>query len=47
MIRGFFATTSVHPALERVFATLDFSYVLLPNDDARTVDVVLRLEKKH
>jgi outer membrane protein assembly factor BamA len=46
-IRGFFATTNVHPALERVFATVNFSYVLTPNDEARTVDVVLRLEKKH
>jgi len=46
-IRGFFATTNVHPALERVFATIKFSYILRVNDDAQTVDVELHLEKKH
>jgi hypothetical protein len=46
-IRGFFATAGVHPALERVFATVNVSYVLHPNDDSHTVDVVLRLDRKH
>jgi outer membrane protein assembly factor BamA len=45
-IRGFFATYNVHPALERVFATVNFKYVLHLNDDMHTVDVVLRLEKR-
>jgi hypothetical protein len=46
-ILGFFATTSVNPKLERVFATVDVKYVMRPNDDSRTVDLTLRLEKKH
>jgi hypothetical protein len=46
-IRGFFATQGVNPTLERVFATVNLSYVLHLNDAPRTVDVVLRLERKH
>ena len=46
-ILGFFATTAVNPKLERVFATVDVKYVMRPNDDARTVDLTLRLERKH
>lgn len=46
-ILGFFATHGVNPALERVFATVDLKYVMNFNDDARTVDLVLRLERKH
>jgi outer membrane protein assembly factor BamA len=46
-VRGFFATHDVDPALERVFATINFSYSLHLNDATRTVDVVLRLEKRH
>ncbi len=45
-IRGFFATQGVNPALERVFAAINVSYSLHLNDEARTVDVALRLEKK-
>jgi outer membrane protein assembly factor BamA len=45
-IRGFFATYGVNPALERVFATINYSYSLHLNDNARTVDVFLRLEKR-
>jgi outer membrane protein insertion porin family len=46
-IRGFFATHDVNPALERVFATINYSCVLHINDDSRAVDVVLQLERKH
>jgi hypothetical protein len=46
-ILEFFATTDVNPKLERVFATVDVKYVMRPNDDAHTVDLTLRLERKH
>jgi hypothetical protein len=46
-ILGFFATHDVNPALERVFASVDVKYVLNLNDEARVVDLVLRLERKH
>jgi outer membrane protein assembly factor BamA len=46
-IRGFFATQGVHPALERVFSTVNLSYVIHPNEDSHTIDLTLRLEKKH
>jgi outer membrane protein assembly factor BamA len=46
-IRGFFATNGVHPSLERVFANVNLSYVMHLNDDTHTVDLALRLEKKH
>ena len=46
-IRGFFATHGVHPALERVFATVNLKYTLVLNEPMHTVDVALRLEKKH
>jgi outer membrane protein assembly factor BamA len=46
-IRGFFATHNVNPALERVFATVNFKYNLQLNDENHTVDVTLRLEKRH
>jgi outer membrane protein insertion porin family len=45
-INGFFATYAVNPALERVFATVNYKYTLTLNDDTHTVDVVLRLEKR-
>ncbi len=45
-ILGFFATHAVNPALERVFATVDIKYTLHPDDEARTVDVDIRLERK-
>jgi len=41
------ATHDVNPALERVFASANLSYSLNLHDDARTVDVDLRLERKH
>jgi outer membrane protein assembly factor BamA len=46
-IIGFFATHNVHPALERVFATVNPKYVTTLNDDTHTVDVVLRLDKRN
>jgi outer membrane protein assembly factor BamA len=46
-IRGFFATHGIHPALERVFATVNLKYTLVLNEPNHTVDVALRLEKKH
>ncbi|MGA2886904.1 MAG: POTRA domain-containing protein [Terracidiphilus sp.] len=46
-ILGFFAIGDANPALKRVFAAVNCKYVLNPNDDAHTVDVTLRLEKKH
>jgi outer membrane protein insertion porin family len=45
-IRGFFATYHVNPALEHVFATVNFKYTMHFNDDNHSVDLVLRLEKK-
>jgi len=46
-ILGFFATHDVNPALERIFSTVDFTYAMHLNDDTRTVDLKLKLEKKH
>ena len=46
-IRGYFATHDVYPMLERVFAVVNLSYVLNVHNEDRTVDVTLRLEKKH
>jgi outer membrane protein assembly factor BamA len=46
-IVGMTATHEVNPALERVFATTNLSYSLNLHDDVRTVDVDLRLERKH
>jgi hypothetical protein len=40
----YYATSD--PALSRVFKAVNCKYVLHLNDDAHTVDVVLRLEKK-
>jgi outer membrane protein insertion porin family len=45
-ILALLATHGVNPALERVFSTVNCKYVLHLNDEARTVDVVLRLEKR-
>ena len=45
-IRGFFATHGVNPGLEQIFATVKISYSLHLNDENRTVDVALQLEKK-
>lgn len=46
-IRGFFATHGVNPALERVFATVDANYTMHLNDDNHSIDLILRLERKH
>jgi outer membrane protein insertion porin family len=46
-ILGFFASYAVNPKLERVFATVDVKYVMRPNEDTHTVDLTLRLERKH
>ncbi len=45
-ILGFFATHDVNPQLERIFAAVKVKYVLKVNDDARTVDTTIRLERK-
>lgn len=45
-ILGFFATHSVNPKLERIFAVVNCKYVLRLNDDTHTVDVTLRLERR-
>ncbi len=45
-ISGFFSMHGVNPALEQVFSGVSFKYTLHPNDDARSVDVNLTLEKK-
>jgi len=41
------ATQGVHPILERVFAATTLRYRLSLHDDVHTVDVILRLEKRH
>ena len=45
-VRGYFATHDVNPKLERIFALVNCKYVLHLNDASKTVDVVLRLEKR-
>jgi outer membrane protein assembly factor BamA len=45
-ILSFTATTGVNPALEEFFKTVNLRYALKINDDAKTVDVFLRFEKK-
>jgi len=45
-ILGFFATHDVNPQLERIFAAVKVKYVLKINDDTRTVDTTIRLERK-
>ena len=46
-ILGLAATHGVDPALERVFANVNLRYALNLHDDVRTVDVLMRLERKH
>ena len=46
-VLGYFATHDVNPALERVFATVNLKYNVQLNDENHTVDVTLRLEKRH
>jgi hypothetical protein len=46
VILGFFATHDVNPQLERIFATVNVKYVLKVNDDTRTVDASIRLQRK-
>jgi len=46
-IRSFFAIDrTVNPMLNRVFAAVDCRYTLHLNDEKRTVDVTLRLDRK-
>jgi outer membrane protein assembly factor BamA len=45
-ILGFFATHDVNPQLERIFAAVSIKYSLHVNDDSKTVDTTLRLEKR-
>ncbi len=46
-IRSFYATdASVNPTLNRLFANVDCKYTLRLNDEKRTVDVTLRLDRK-
>ena len=45
-ILNFFAIGDANPQLKRVFSSVNCKYILKLNDDVRTVDVVLRLEKK-
>jgi hypothetical protein len=44
--RGFFATQNVHPELERIFATATVRYEQIQNDDAHTVDLVVKMVRK-
>ncbi|MGA2350962.1 MAG: POTRA domain-containing protein [Terracidiphilus sp.] len=44
---GFYATHDVNPALERTIASNKFIFSTRLNDETHTVDVALRLEKKH
>lgn len=46
-IRGFTATQGVNPTLERIFAVVNLRYTLHMHDDVHTIDLDLRLEKKH
>jgi hypothetical protein len=46
-ILAYYAIGDANPTLARVFASVNCKFVLDLNDEARTVDVVLRLEKKH
>lgn len=46
-IVNFFAIGDANPALARVFATASCRYTLSLNDHDHTVDVTLRLERKH
>lgn len=45
-ILGMFATTGVNPQLERIGAVVKIKYDLKLNETNKTVDVVLRLERK-
>ena len=45
-VRGFYAIGDRNPTLNRLFAAVNCKYTLTLNDDIRTVDVVLRLEKR-
>jgi outer membrane protein insertion porin family len=46
-VRNFYAIGDINPTLKRIFAAVNCSYVLTLNDVPRTVDVALKLEKKH
>jgi outer membrane protein insertion porin family len=46
-VRGFYAIGDRNPTLNRLFAAVNCRYNLTLNDDTHTVDVVLKLEKRH
>ncbi len=46
VILEFFSAHGPNPALEQVFSGTNYRYTMAPNDEARTVDVKLTLEKK-
>ena len=46
-LRNFYAIGDANPTLKRIFAAVNCTYTLTLNDAPRTVDVALRLEKKH
>jgi outer membrane protein assembly factor BamA len=46
VISGFFSSHGVNPALEQAFSGADYHYTLTPDENTRTVDVRLTLEKK-
>ena len=45
-VLNYFAIGDANQTLKRVFTAVNCKYVLTLHDDTRTVDVVLRLEKK-
>jgi outer membrane protein assembly factor BamA len=45
-ILSYYAIRDANPVLGRIFAAVNCKFVLTLNDDSRTVDVVLRLEKR-
>ena len=46
-VRNYYAIGDANPTLKRIFAAVNCSYNLTLNDAPRTVDVILKLEKKH
>jgi outer membrane protein insertion porin family len=46
-ILSYYATGDANPALARTFASANCKYILTLNDETRTVDVALRVEKKN
>ncbi len=46
-ILRFFAVGDANPTLKRIYQTASCTYTLTTDDESKTVDVVLRLEKRH